>query len=109
MTNNQKWLKTLRWLRREFPAQRRVVVRSVCVAEDCYGYVSLHREGFFVYVGKLLPGFIRLDTIIHEWAHVLAWFGRDQEECHSDEWGLAYAKIYRAWIAWDFGRKKNAH
>lgn len=106
MTNNQKWLKTLRWLRHEFPAQRRVVVRSVEI-KDCCGYISLHRECFFIRVDKLLPDFVRLDTIIHEWAHALAWFSADQEEDHSDEWGLSYARIYRAWVKWNFGRKET--
>ncbi len=105
MTNNQKWLRTLRWLRHEFPPQRKSVVRSVKIDRTTCGFICLHRDGFFIYVNKSLPNFVKLDTVIHEWAHALTWFGADQEEDHSDEWGLTYAKIYRAWIAWDFSRK----
>jgi predicted SprT family Zn-dependent metalloprotease len=49
----------------------------------------------------------RIDSILHEWAHVLTWFGAGHYEEHPDEWGLCYAKIYRAFMDWDFGRKKS--
>ena len=49
---------------------------------------------------------LKVDTLIHEWAHVLTWFGEAfQREEHSAEWGLAYARIYRTFIEWDFGRE----
>jgi len=50
-----------------------------------------------------------LDSLLHEWAHVLAWFAPDGEEEHGEHWGLAYGKIYRAFVAWDYGRAKEAH
>lgn len=43
-----------------------------------------------------------VDTVIHEWAHLLAWrrHGTEVEE-HGSEWGLAHAECYRAfWAEW---------
>ena len=45
---------------------------------------------------------VKIDTILHEWAHVLTWFDTECET-HGNTWGEAYARIYRAWLKWDFG------
>jgi len=38
-----------------------------------------------------------LDTLVHEWAHALAWTGRDEGLDHHDAlWGVAYAQCYQA-------------
>ena len=48
---------------------------------------------------------LKVDALIHEYAHCLTWFGESfQQEEHSSEWGIAYAKIYRTYIEWNFGR-----
>lgn len=105
MTNLQKWLRTIAWLRREFPAQRKVYVRSMKMT-DYDGYVVHIKNCFFVLINRNKPLATKLDTLLHEWAHALTWFGADQREHHSDEWGLWYAKIYRAFHEWDFKGKK---
>lgn len=35
-----------------------------------------------------------VDTLIHEKAHVLVWFSAPTH--HGPEWGIAYARLYRA-------------
>lgn len=48
---------------------------------------------------------LRIDTLIHEWAHILTWFGAEMyNEDHSAEWGIAYAKIYRTFLEWNWGK-----
>lgn len=45
-----------------------------------------------------------LDTLIHEMAHAVAWKHQSVEKyyaTHSDEWGIAYAKIYRKYFEED--------
>lgn len=95
MTSRQKWLRTIAWLRREFPAQYKVRVRSVKM-ESYDGDTSWEIAYFHIRINRNKPLSTKLDTLLHEWAHCLTWFGADQEEDHSDEWGLWYAKIYRA-------------
>ncbi len=50
---------------------------------------------------------LKLDTLLHEYAHVLSWFGAEFEtEEHGSEWGIAYAKLYRTFIEWNYGRNE---
>ena len=105
MTNLQKWLRTIAWLRQEFPAQRKVYIRSMKMKEYD-GYVVHVKNCFFISINRNKSLATKLDTLLHEWAHTLTWFGADQKEHHSDEWGLWYAKIYRAFHEWDFGKKE---
>jgi len=103
----QKWRRTLIWLRREFPAQHPVTVRSRPL-KKLQGETEYRKDcSFYVRIRSDTSLDMRIDTILHEWAHCLAWFGADQEEFHSGEWGLAYAKIYKAFLEWNFGREKK--
>lgn len=40
-----------------------------------------------------------IDTLIHEWAHAMAWTpAHPSVTDHAPEWGLAYSKCYQAVI-----------
>jgi hypothetical protein len=101
-----RWSKTVLWLHKSFPARGRVSVRSVPLQKLC-GYCRLSDDRFLIRIDAKAPYRVKLDTILHEWAHVITWFGSDTEEDHGGEWGLAYAKIYREFLIWDYGRKKK--
>ncbi len=106
MTSKQKWLATLRWLRRNFPVELPVRVRSIKTKKNC-GFVDYLgvKKGFLIRIGANQSLELRLDTIVHEWAHVRSWFGAEAEiEDHGAEWGIAYAFLYRTFLEWDFGR-----
>lgn len=103
LTSQQKWLRTIAWLRREFPTQHKAHVRS-CVLCNLDGDAFFLGMWFKIRINRKKSLAIKLDTLIHEWAHCLTWFGAEQLEDHSDEWGLQYAKIYRAYLDWNFGR-----
>lgn len=38
-----------------------------------------------------------IDNLIHEFAHVLE---HNKYSCHTDAWGIKYAKVYRAYLEW---------
>jgi hypothetical protein len=99
MTKMQKWLRFLRWLRKEFPTQKPAIVRSVNMEDDAD--VDLVGGKFVIYINKRKPYSTMCDSVMHEWAHALVWFGAGREVEHSDEWGLWYAKIYQAWDRWE--------
>lgn len=109
MTSLQKWLRTIAWLRREFPAQYPIYIRSEEIRNGDYDgdarFVSRDKQ-FFIRINSRRPLSAKIDTLLHEWAHCLVWFGADQKEDHSDEWGLWYAKVYRAFQEWNWERKK---
>lgn len=106
LTTTQKWLRTINWLRREFPSRYPVKVRSRPL-KNLSGDSSFQNRRFYIRINSRKPYTERIDAILHEWAHVLTWFGAGRAEDHSDEWGLWYAKLYRAWDEWNYGRKKE--
>ncbi|KKK62205.1 hypothetical protein LCGC14_3006650 [marine sediment metagenome] len=103
MTSLQKWLRTIAWLRREFPAQRKVYVRTKKLKDD-FGIISFE-QFFLIEIHPSRPLRAKLNILFHEYAHCLTWFGADQEE-HSDEWGIWYARLYRAFEKWSFREEK---
>lgn len=89
------------WLRRNFPVQCTVSVRSIPM-KKLHGFTEYEKR-FYVKINRKQSYKLRIDTLIHEWAHCLTWFGAETDEDHSSEWGLAYARIYRTFIEWNYG------
>ena len=81
MLNQQRrWLRLLAWLRREFPAQKPVAVRSVKMNKDMCGEASYDGSVFRILINNDKPVEVMVETAVHEWAHVLTWFGAGHEE-----------------------------
>ena len=111
LSNEVKWKRTLRWLRKCFPVSPgRVTVRRVSgkrIGKD-HGETAIYTDGKLVtYINEDKHCFqCKIDTILHEWSHILTWFeyGGERED-HTSEWGIIYARIYREHLKWNFGRK----
>lgn len=101
MTVDSKWRRTLAWLRREHPLGKKVRVRQLNMKNqgDC-DYVN---HCFEIRILKTQCLCLRMDTLLHEWGHALTWFGNDIDS-HGPEWGLMFAKLYRSWLTWNYGR-----
>ena len=102
MTRETQWRKLLAWLRRHFPATAPVVVRRKKLKGDC-GQCWCDGKRFFVEINRAQCYALVADTLLHEWAHVLTLHGNDTN-AHGEEWGLMYARLYREYIAWNYGR-----
>jgi hypothetical protein len=102
LTNEYKWKRTVEWLRLGFLPDIPVKVRRVKLVGKC-GDCSYEQSHFDIRINKADPFRVQLDTLIHEWAHALSWFTPGVED-HSGEWGLAYARIYSAYVRWNFGK-----
>ena len=107
LTQKQKLHKTVRWLRKTFPADLPVYTKHTILPKDgdyqIYGDTDRKPTYYLIRFHKSAKYATLIDTIWHEWAHVLTWFAAKYEE-HPNEFGEAYARIYRAWLKWDFGR-----
>lgn len=105
LTTAQKWLRTIAWLRRNFPAESPVRVLSIPI-KKLSGYTQPEIGYFQIVIDRKQCFGLRVDALIHEWAHALTWFGAETHiEDHSGEWGLAYARILRTFYEWNFGRE----
>lgn len=103
LTNRQRWLRTIGWLKNTFPAQRPASVKSCKIDDKNLGTTELAGGIFKIEIGSGLNFQIKMEVLIHEWAHVISWFGAGHEEDHPDDWGLAYARIYRSFLTWSYG------
>lgn len=81
------------FLKEEAPTRRRTVIRLVPMKDD--GSTSLSDRGLItVCISSYLPVHRQLDTLVHEWGHVLEF---DKHGNHGREWGIGQSKAYEAW------------
>jgi len=103
MKKKTMWILTINWLKREFPPRRKTYVRTASAERDA-GYTALNNNKFIVIVSGDFNFNTRMDTLLHEWAHCLTWFGAEDTTVHPGEWGLSHAKILRAFEKWNYGQ-----
>lgn len=96
-----KWLKFCRWLRKKYPLQYPVEIRTV-KAKKNDGTTNFDGEVFRIRIREDQDFGPKIDSLTHEWAHCLTWFGAEQDEEHSSEWGIAQAAIYREYLKLKF-------
>lgn len=102
--DNATFKRFVRTLRAECPiADAKVVVKRVDAVRlnhhDAFGTTEDKViEGKKTYVISILRRATRaevIDTLIHEWAHALS-HATSGGFKHDDAWGIAFAKVYRA-------------
>lgn len=96
-----KYYQAIQKLRKECPAFHEVEVRRTTVPKPLFGDCGFDEErGIFkIRILKNLSETAAIETLVHEWAHALVWFCAAaclQEGDHHSEWGVAYARCYRA-------------
>lgn len=115
LTHEYKWKRTVEWLKLQFPAVSPVHNPASCPIHvhrrrlrakmKLAGDTDLRGNKFYIRVNRLLSFQDQMETLLHEWAHAVVWFVvYPSGEDHHDEWGVAYARIYRAFIHWNYGR-----
>lgn len=89
----------VRKLRHHAPAGRVVVRRHFSRAYGgVLGWARLRDDGTAVIsIARSLPPEAAIDTLVHEWGHVLVWRRyRHTVEDHGPEWGKCMAEAYTA-------------
>jgi hypothetical protein len=96
MKNYRNYSQFVRFLKQKLPARYPVSVRRVSVPKDEFGDCVLYNRKFTIRIDRCLPEWLALEVLIHEFAHSLSnW---SDKEPHTDEWGVAYSKIYRLFL-----------
>lgn len=88
----------MRRLHRRCGAAHPIRVRLAHMPPDLYGDCHLvspraGRPYFQVRLNLRHPQWLE-ETMVHEWAHALAWYSGVQD--HGPEWGVAFARCYCA-------------
>lgn len=87
-----------RHLRTSFPDEQ-VTVRRVKLKD--WGYCQKLDDGsFLIQLEKTADRHTQIDTLIHEWAHVLSWEVDNHPSDHGKAFGIAYAKVYQSYLDW---------
>lgn len=89
--------KLVRFLKDSFPQDYPVSVRRVKMSKAYDGDCELKKKYFLVRINNRLPEHVAIDTLLHEYAHCVAW-NKCMVDHHCSEWGKAYSKIYRAFL-----------
>ena len=84
-------------LNERLPADRPVTVARVRRTEGWgSGSCLQEKERYRIFIRADQTYVETLDSLCHEWAHALHW---STETDHPDEWGIMYARTYRAMSA----------
>lgn len=89
--------KVISFLKRSCPLAYPVNVRRLKLSEHLDGDCGFSNDKFLIRINKNLPDHEAIETLLHEWAHAVAWDRCPVDE-HCDEWGKAYSRVYRAFL-----------
>jgi hypothetical protein len=90
------FLSVVRRMKRLCPPEHPVKVRRLKLKDALDGYCSFKDDKFLIRINRGLEEHEAIETFLHELAHTHAWdISRDD---HSDEWGKAYSRVYRAFL-----------
>jgi len=85
------------FLKKKYPHKHPVHVRRTKVPGKYVGLCEQKTDNsFLIRIDKNLPEYYAVEVLLHEFAHVISW-GKDKNY-HGNNWGIAYSKVYRAYI-----------
>lgn len=101
---------TLRCLRSKCTPAQPVIVRTSWLPMDVLGECVRRKSRFVVRLNRTMNESQATETLLHEWAHALAWnysldrMARDPDvdrelfeaASHDAAWGCAYSRVWRA-------------
>jgi hypothetical protein len=89
----REWRALIRNLRKHFPVSGTVTVRRRPIKRNC-GLTTFDGCDYSIRINSNQPRTGQIDTLLHEWAHVLA---IEQAYRHEGPWGVLFAEIYSDW------------
>ncbi len=102
------WAKIVKRVRTEWPLPYRVqIIRSVVAPDGTMcdaGSVNMwHKRGKTtrarIWVNSRLRRGDAIDTLLHEWAHLMSDIGRPGDDMpHDDKFWLTFGRLYREWL-----------
>jgi predicted SprT family Zn-dependent metalloprotease len=102
-------------LKKHLPPSYLVVCRRICFSKKAKvtGECWLEKKKFHIRIEKLLSNDAAIDTLLHEWAHILLWNEASvlKLDDHGPEWGVAYSRVWlefeKQFLAHDVGTREK--
>jgi hypothetical protein len=89
----QKWREIIRWLRKDFPVNVKVIRRS---SKKYLGLTtSLKGRCHYIYIDSQQNFDSQVSTLLHEWAHART--ALEQNKIHGKLWALEHGRIWNEW------------
>lgn len=104
MTYNN-YMELVKYLKSRLPLSHPIKVKRVNIRKDYDGDCQFKQGIFIIRIQKTLTENSAIDTVIHEFSHVLSW--HKEENIHGPIWGKAYSKVYNKFLEWQ-NEKNNA-
>jgi hypothetical protein len=60
------------------------------------GWCIKDGNDFSIRINRGLSEELAIETLIHEFAHILSW--QQEDDDHGPKWGIAYSKVYRLFL-----------
>lgn len=109
---------TLECLREKCVTAQPVIVRTSWLPRDTLGECVRRKSRFVVRLNRAMNESQATETLLHEWAHALAWnysldrMARDPDvdrelfeaASHDEAWGCAYSRVWRAWLVGQYSQ-----
>lgn len=103
--NYSSYRKLVSILKKKCPPAYPVTVRRTKITSKLDGDCSLHKKQFYIRISRDLNESSAIDTLLHEWAHAIAWnhlhdsmdWSQFEERVHDASWGVAYSEVYRVY------------
>lgn len=93
-----RWQALVEWLEDEFPGPTPCKASRKRLGGD--GLTFWSECGSVIWVSTRLPYGNAVETLLHEWAHHLSGVVGHELRDHSNDWGEAYATLYRSYQQW---------
>jgi putative component of toxin-antitoxin plasmid stabilization module len=86
-----------------------VSVRLTNIRKENCGDTRRTDKGFLVRIQKGQPLQVLLDTLVHEFAHCLAFDEWEKTQTHGPKWGVALSECYRVYESIVTANKTKCH
>jgi hypothetical protein len=92
---SRRWKRLIRHLRRNhpLPGKIRIIYYKARPGIEAWAAYKSQSRVFTIAIRKNQSWGSRVDAVLHEWAHCMAWTPRAY---HGYRWGIAYSRLYRS-------------
>ena len=86
------------YLKKHLPLDYPMSIRRVPTNSNTHADCDLRGKKFYIRINKDLSEDAAISILLHECAHCLSWFKK--EEDHGKSFGISYSKIYSYYLDW---------
>jgi hypothetical protein len=91
----KEWRKLTKWIRLKFYPRQQVIIKRKPIKECGRVFTEIYLH--YITVDIQQCDILQKDTLLHEWAHIMADEHGGEKRVHGPKWARWYGRIYEAW------------